>query len=107
MTIHLVVRYREINSNSDETNKIKSIKETIYYMFIPCIYTSLTTIVAFISLFVSGIRPIIDFGHMMTFGIISAFIITFIIFPTIISLIPYKKENDSKDLTKKMFNGGN
>ena len=66
MTIHLVVRYREINSNSDETNKIKSIKETIYYMFIPCIYTSLTTIVAFISLFVSGIRPIIDFGHMMT-----------------------------------------
>lgn len=102
MTIHLVVRYREINSNSDETNKIKSIKETIYYMFIPCIYTSLTTIVAFISLFVSGIRPIIDFGHMMTFGIISAFIITFIIFPTIISLIPYKKENDSKDLTKKI-----
>lgn len=71
-------------------------------MFIPCIYTSLTTIVAFISLFVSGIRPIIDFGHMMTFGIISAFIITFIMFPTIISLIPYKKENDSKDLTKKI-----
>jgi predicted RND superfamily exporter protein len=78
MTIHLAVRYREIKSKSLDLNNKKIVHETIHYMFVPCVYTSLTTIVAFASLVVSGIRPVIDFGHMMTLGITSAFIITLI-----------------------------
>ena len=71
MTIHLAVRYRELKSkNKDQDNK-SIVKEAVHYMFIPCVYTSLTTIVAFASLVVSGIRPVIDFGHMMTLGITS------------------------------------
>ena len=81
MTIHLAVRYRELTSKNLNLEKKEVVSETIHYMFIPCVYTSLTTIVAFISLVVSGIRPVIDFGYMMTVGISSAFIITFIVFP--------------------------
>ena len=80
MTIHLAVRFRELKAKNIDLDNKNIVKETIHYMFVPCVYTSLTTIVAFVSLIVSGIRPVIDFGHMMTLGITSAFIITFIIF---------------------------
>ena len=36
-------------------------------MFWPILYTVLTTIIAFLSLIFSEIKPIIDFGWMMTF----------------------------------------
>ena len=80
MTIHLAVRYRELNAKNSNAEKKDTIIETIHYMFVPCVYTSLTTIVAFMSLVVSGIRPVIDFGHLMTMGIVSAFVITFYYF---------------------------
>ena len=73
-------------------------------MFIPCVYTSLTTIVAFMSLVVSGIRPVIDFGHMMTVGISSAFIITFIVFPTILMILPNENITEKNDITKNITN---
>ena len=71
-------------------------------MFIPCVYTSLTTIVAFASLVVSGIRPVIDFGNMMTVGISSAFIITFIVFPTILMILP-NEDIEEKTISQKIL----
>ena len=102
MTIHLAVRYRELNCKNLNKDKKDIIAETIHYMFIPCVYTSLTTIVAFASLVVSGIRPVIDFGHMMTVGITSAFIITFIVFPTILMVLPKEVINEKSDITKNI-----
>ena len=104
MTIHLAVRYRELKSKNKENDNKSIVKETIHYMFIPCIYTSLTTIVAFASLVVSGIRPVIDFGHMMTLGITSAFIITFIVFPTILIILPNEDVKEKNDLTRNITN---
>jgi predicted RND superfamily exporter protein len=102
MTIHLAVRYRELHCKNLNKEKKDIIAETIHYMFIPCVYTSLTTIVAFASLVVSGIRPVIDFGHMMTVGITSAFIITFIVFPTILMVLPNEIINEKSDITKNI-----
>ena len=104
MTIHLAVRYREIKSKSLDLNNKKIVHETIHYMFVPCVYTSLTTIVAFASLVVSGIRPVIDFGHMMTLGITSAFIITFIVFPTILIILPNENIQERNDITRNITN---
>ena len=47
----------------------------------PCVYTVLTTIVAFTSLVVSNIRPVIDFGWMMTMGISLALLVSFVVIP--------------------------
>ena len=104
MTIHLAVRYRELTSKNLNLEKKEVVSETIHYMFIPCVYTSLTTIVAFISLVVSGIRPVIDFGYMMTVGISSAFIITFIVFPTILMILPNENITEKNDITKNITN---
>ena len=70
-------------------------------MFWPIIYTVLTTVCAFLSLVFSGIKPIIDFGWMMTFGLITSFIITFTLLPTLLSFVSnnnveIKEDTDSK-----------
>ena len=105
MTIHLAVRFRELKAKKIDLDNKNIVKETIHYMFVPCVYTSLTTIVAFVSLIVSGIRPVIDFGHMMTLGITSAFIITFIIFPTTLIILPNQRIQENNDLTKNITKG--
>jgi predicted RND superfamily exporter protein len=70
-------------------------------MFWPILYTVLTTVIAFLSLIFSEIKPIIDFGWMMTLGLITSFIITFTLLPTLINFVPkenisFKKYKDSK-----------
>ena len=64
VTIHLVVRYREIAKNNPDTDNGELTRQTLEQMIRPCIYTTLTTIAAFISLTLSNIRPVIDFGLM-------------------------------------------
>ncbi len=102
MTIHLVVRYREMHSRFPNENKESLVKQVVHFMFIPCVYTSLTTIVAFISLLVSNIRPVIDFGYMMTMGITAAFLITFILFPSVLMILKQGKSQNENDFTKTL-----
>ncbi len=88
IAIHLVVRYRELQLAQPDAQQRQLVRQTVGLMFKPCLYTSMTTIVAFVSLVVSGIRPVIDFGWMMTVGIIAAFCFTFVLLPAILSLLP-------------------
>ena len=81
LTIHLIVRYRELLSANPEKDQYQLVTATVMSMAKPCLYTVLTTIVAFTSLVVSNIRPVIDFGWMMTIGITLALLIAFIVIP--------------------------
>jgi Predicted exporters of the RND superfamily len=60
-------------------------------MAVPCIYTGLTTIVAFLSLLVSRIQPVIDFGAMMSVGIVLALLFAFTLVPSLMRLWPAGK----------------
>ena len=71
-------------------------------MMLPILYTVLTTICAFLSLVFSGIKPIIDFGWMMTLGLIVSLIVTFLLLPSLISLLSSENEIGLKD-TEKSF----
>ena len=62
-------------------------------MFWPILYTVLTTICAFLSLIFSNIKPIIDFGWMMTVGLLVSLSITFTLFPAILNILSKKKAN--------------
>jgi predicted RND superfamily exporter protein len=93
LTMHLVVRYQELLSKNSELSQKEIVLMASTQMFIPCLYTALTTIVAFLSLIVSDIKPITDFGLLMATSIVIAFLVTFSFFPAIISKLP-KKEKD-------------
>jgi uncharacterized protein len=88
LTIHLIVRYREFQHDDPEADSRDVLRRTLLAMVKPCFYMAITTIVAFGSLTFSGIRPVIDFGWMMTLGLIVAFLITFIVFPALLALMP-------------------
>ena len=81
LTIHLIVRYRELHADSPAASQYDLVRETVRTKVSSCFYTAITTMVAFGSLLFSGIRPVIDFGWMMALGIALAFVLAFTLFP--------------------------
>ncbi len=100
MNIHLTTRFIQLRKNYPNKNNYEIISLTTKKMFLPILYTALTTIIAFLSLIFSEIKPIIDFGFMMTFGLITSFIVTFTLLPTLLNFVKQinfqKKVEDSK-----------
>ena len=83
MTIHIIVRYRNLIKQNPSLSKIDLIIINMLEMIRPCIFTALTTIFAFFTLYFSGIKPIMDFGLMMCIGLIITFISSFTVLPTL------------------------
>ncbi len=98
LTVHLTVRYRELRATRRFSRHGKLLRHAVLSMFRPCLYTVLTTIVAFGSLIVSGILPIITFGWMMMMGVATALIVAFTLFPSIMSTLPADRSRLSSDL---------
>ena len=101
MNIHMSTRFLQLRKDYPTKNNLEIISLTTNKMFWPILYTVFTTVFAFLSLIFSGIKPIIDFGWMMTFGLIISFIITFTLLPTLLNFTPkknisLKKEQDTK-----------
>ena len=90
MNIHIINRYRINYSNNDHSTCLGL---TMKNMFYPCLYTCLTTIVAFGSLLFSDIKPVIDFGKVMIVALTVILISSFTILPLAISLFPKINEN--------------
>jgi uncharacterized protein len=87
MNIHMSTRFLQLRNDFPGLKNFEIISLTTKKMFLPIIYTVLTTVCAFLSLVFSGIKPIIDFGWMMTLGLIASFIITFTLLPTLLRFI--------------------
>jgi uncharacterized protein len=105
LTIHLTVRYGELYAENPDAKQADLVRETVRLMFQPCFFTTITTIVAFCSLVVSDIRPVIDFGWIMTLGISLAFVIAFIFFPSFLKMMSPKSSVSAHDVTKRMTTG--
>ena len=87
LTIHLIVRYRELLQAPAPLGAKKLVAATMTSKFAPCLYTALTTMAAFGSLTVSSIVPVEDFGWMMCIGLVLGFLVTFILFPAVLMLL--------------------
>lgn len=97
IAIHLVVRYRELHREQPELGLYERVCESMRLMAVPCVYTGVTTMVAFVSLVVSGIQPVIDFGWMMTLGICVALLVSFTLVPALMLLWPLDREQPTSD----------
>ena len=103
LAIHLVVRYRELEAREPNMLRAERAVMAARLMFVPCFYTAVTTMVAFTSLVVAGIKPVIDFGWMMTAGIVVAFVVSFLLVPALIAVLPdsgAKGAADNLSMTK-------
>ena len=102
MNIHLTVRFLQLKKEFPQFSKNEIVFEASKKMMLPILYTVLTTICAFLSLVFSGIKPIIDFGWMMTLGLIVSFLVTFLLLPSLISLLSSENEIGFKDTEKSI-----
>lgn len=102
LTIHLIVRYRELHEENPDAEQSWLVLTTLQKKLLPCLYTAITTMVAFGSLIVSAIRPVIDFGWMMTIGVAVAFVFSFTLFPAMLMLLTPGKPANRKNLTGKI-----
>ena len=103
MNIHLTVRFLQLKKEFSQLTKKEAVFEASKKMILPILYTVLTTICAFLSLIFSGIKPIIDFGWMMTLGLIVSFLVTFLLLPSLISLLSSENEIGIKDTEKSVI----
>ncbi len=103
MNIHLTVRFLQLKKESPQLSKNEAVFQASKKMMLPILYTVLTTICAFLSLVFSGIKPIIDFGWMMTLGLIISLFVTFLLLPSLINLFPSDNEIDIKDTEKSII----
>ena len=104
MNIHMSTRFLQLKKDFPSKNNFEIISLTTSKMFWPILYTVLTTIFAFLSLIFSEIKPIIDFGWMMTFGLITSFIITFTLLPTLLNFAPTNNISVKKEQKSKITN---
>jgi hypothetical protein len=87
MNIHLIVRYRQLNRDHPGDDQLVLVRTTMHKMVKPCLYTALTTIIGFSSLVVSEIKPVIDFGWMMSASLAVTFVTSFLLFPTLLMVM--------------------
>jgi len=99
MNIHISVRYLQFKKENPNISNSEAILWTSGKMFWPILYTVLTTICAFLSLIFSDIKPIIDFGWMMTVGLLVSLSVTFTLLPAILNILS-KKNSNYKDQKK-------
>ena len=97
MNIHLIVRYRQLNRDHPGDDQLALVRTTTHKMVKPCLYTALTTIIGFSSLVVSEIKPVIDFGWMMSAGLAVTFITSFLLFPTLLMVTGKTESKTTSD----------
>ncbi len=88
LVVHLVVRQRELHQMTPGAGPRVLMRGTVESKFKPSLYTALTTMVAFGSMLFADIRPVMDFGLMMVVAVAFALVLTFLMFPALVMLLP-------------------
>ncbi len=88
LTIHIIVRYTELMETHPEYNRFTLVSQTVRTIFMPCFYTMTTTIAGFSSLVFCDLLPVINFGWMMTVGLVVSLLVTFFVLPSVLMLLP-------------------
>ena len=98
LTIHLIVRYRELHRLQPDADQRALVSETVRSKAAPCLFNALTTMVAFCSLVVSDIRPVIDFGWIMVFALAVSMLLAFTLYPATLMLIRPGEPQQGRDI---------
>ena len=97
MTVHIVVRYRQFINDYADLENIKILIKCLKKMYRPCLFSALTTIFAFATLYTSGIKPVMDFGLMMCVGLVITYLTSFTFLPAMIVKMNLRRLEFSKN----------
>ncbi len=109
LSMHVIIRYQEVQVAYPHHRISENIESTLAQIITPCFYMVLTSAIAFLSLVVSGINPVIVFGYIMTLGLFCAFLLAFTVLPALIQLIKpnlrHFKEDKAATLLENILGG--
>ncbi|KKO08943.1 efflux RND transporter permease subunit [Pseudohongiella sp.] len=97
IVIHLIVQYRQLAESDNGLTQRELVRATLDEKMGPCFFAGITTSVGFASLVFSGIQPVISFGWMMIIAMSVSIVVSLILFPVLIDLLP--REKVRKDLS--------
>ena len=101
INIHYVERYKQLQTEFPKKNENYLTYLTTTKIFTPILYAVLTTVLAFLSFIFCDIKPVIDFGWMMTLGLFISLFVSMILLPYLIikfkpKATPMHESKDSK-----------
>lgn len=103
LSIHVIIRYHEAHSACPDKDVGEKVRIALTQIVTPCLYMVLTSAIAFFSLIVSDINPVIVFGYIMVLGLFCAFLLTFTVLPALIKLIKPKARHFQESATATLL----
>jgi len=103
LSIHVIIRYQEV-SEKNPNDLDNNLSNAVRQIATPCIYMVATSAIAFISLIVSDIQPVIFFGLIMVMGLLCAFLLTFTVLPILIHLFNPKVNTSQNGNSSTLLN---
>jgi hypothetical protein len=88
LVVHLIIKYKELVTLHPTYLQKDIVTATVISMAKPSFFVVITTIAGFSSLVLSHILPIINFGWMMSVGIVVSLVSTFLLFPILLLFLP-------------------
>lgn len=101
IVIHLIVQFRHLAQKHSDYSQQQLVEQTIRSKIAPCFYAGLTTSVGFASLIFSHIQPVISFGWMMIVAMLVSTLVSLLLFPALLNLLPLKPVTEKSELTSK------
>ena len=98
INIHYIQRYKQFQNLYPKKTETQLTQLTSNGIFQSILYGVFITIIGFLSLIFCDIRPVIDFGYMMSVGLIISMLVTMILLPSLI--IQFKPKIAKKNKTK-------
>jgi len=98
INIHYIQRYKQFQNLYPKKNETELTELTANGIFQSILYGVFITIIGFLSFIFCDIRPVIDFGYMMSVGLIISMLVTMILLPSLI--IQFKPKITKKDKVK-------
>ena len=98
INIHYIQRYKQFQNLYPKKTETQLTQLTSNGLFQSILYGVFITIIGFLSFIFCDIRPVIDFGYMMSVGLIISMLVTMILLPSLI--IQFKPKIAKKNKTK-------
>ena len=100
-TVYLVERYLERRRDQPGEDNVTALSGAARSIWMPCVFSALTTMAGFAAFASSGIIPVRMFGILMAVGTLIALLVVFLFLPsTLRPLPPVRLADDGSDTTR-------
>ncbi len=87
-SIHLLARFYELREQFPSDDRSAIVEKTMTDMGLPIFMTSITTAIGFLTMVTTAVLPLREFGIVAAFGVAAALLLTVVLVPAMLALLP-------------------